>query len=115
MSFPYIRVYKLAQRNVFFFSEVTKVDLAPFGIKLFIYEPYFEAFWLKAEYKTPKNKQSIFSFFLGGGGEEPVVRAITWIHTAMVYLYCRTSKFYMHDFHSHIYFVQSCKFESHVQ
>ena len=30
------RVYKLAQRNAFF-SEVTKVDLTPFGIKLFIY------------------------------------------------------------------------------
>ena len=31
----YRRRYKLAQRNVFF-SEVTKVDLAPFGSKLFI-------------------------------------------------------------------------------
>ena len=34
--FSHRRVYKLAQRNAFF-SEVTKVDLAPFGVKLFIY------------------------------------------------------------------------------
>ena len=30
-------MYNLAQRNAFF-SEVMKVDLAPFGIKLFIYK-----------------------------------------------------------------------------
>ena len=34
-NFTELPVYKLTQRNVFF-SEVTKVDLAPFGIKLFI-------------------------------------------------------------------------------
>ena len=39
IEFPRRRVYKLAQRNAFF-SEVTKVDLAPFGIKLFIYFAY---------------------------------------------------------------------------
>ena len=38
LGFPlsHRRVYKLAQRNAFF-SEVTKVDMAPFGIKLYIW------------------------------------------------------------------------------
>ena len=46
LSFPCAksrRVYKLAPRNAidaFFFSEVTKVDLEPFRIKLFIYWGY---------------------------------------------------------------------------